>query len=115
MAAKKPDEPLDLEAMTIPELRELQSKVTDALEAKEAIRRRELLAELEELGGVPIAKPTRTRAPKEVQEGDARLVVKSVYRGPNGEEWSSRGAMPKWAKALGITDKAGLEPYRIKE
>lgn len=102
-------------AMPLAEQSPLLAELTAIHNGAKEAKRAELMAELQALGGGPVAKPTRTRAPKEVQEGDARLVVKSVYRGPNGEEWSSRGAMPKWAKALGITDKAGLEPYRIKE
>ena len=101
-------------AMNFTEQAELLTTLTALHNTAKEAKRAELMAQLEALGGVP-APAKRTRMPKEVAEGDARLVVKPIYRGPNGEAYSGRGAMPKWAKALGITDKAGLEQYRIKD
>lgn len=90
-------------------IEQLQARLDEAIEA----RRAELEAELADLGGGRNRARRPASAPK--AEGDKRSDVKVQYRGPNGEEYSGRGAMPKWAKALGINDKAGLEPYRVKE
>ena len=103
--AKSPE----YDAMSIDELKAIQSAVQAALDAKVEARRAELMQELALLGGAP--KP----AAKPKADSDARAVVKPLYRGPNGEEYSGRGALPKWAKALGVEDRAGLEQYRIKE
>lgn len=43
----------------------------------------------------------------------ARPPAEVKYRGPGGEEYSGRGALPRWARDLGITDKQGLEPYKV--
>lgn len=84
-------------------------------QAKEA-KRAELMAELQALGGAPVEAPKRIRGPnKPKEEGDARAVVKPNYRAPDGFEWSGRGAIPKVFKALGVTDKAGMEQFRIKD
>jgi len=114
MATKKDILP-DLTDLSINELQELLDTVSEALEAKKDVRRLELLAELEKLGGVP-ATPRRGRTPTAIGEpSPQRASPKVQFRGPNGEEWSGRGAMPRWCRELGITDKAGLEQYRVTE
>jgi len=37
------------------------------------------------------------------------------FRGPNGEEYSGRGAIPKWARDLGVSERAGLERFRVAD
>lgn len=119
--ARKPDEETtltlaDVEAWfsqhPITGKRNIIEKLQAALDAAVEARRQELLAELGELG------PTQQRNPKpkaEKAEGDKRAVVKPMYRAPDGFEWSGRGAIPKVFKALGVTDKAGMEQFRIAE
>jgi hypothetical protein len=106
--------PLAEQTMLLTELTRLHNTAKDA-------KRAALMAELAELGGVPEPEPAakRTRGPNKprepLAEGDARLTVKPMYRAPDGYEWSGRGAIPKVFKALGVTDKAGMETYRINE
>jgi len=101
----------DLDAMGIDELRAHITEAQEILDAKIGAKRAELLAELEALGGVPKSKP-KPAAPR---ADDKRIEVKPMYRGPNGESYSGRGAIPNWAKNLGVTDREGLEQFRIKE
>lgn len=114
MAGKsEPDIAALFTAMNFTEQADLLTTLTALHNTAKEAKRAELMAQLQALGGVPVVKPTRTRAPKE--EGDARLTVKPIYRSPDGFEWSGRGALPKVFKALGVTDKAGMEPYRIRD
>jgi DNA-binding protein H-NS len=100
--------------LVLAEKQEALTAMQDALAADISARRAQLMAELSALGGhMEAPKPTRTRAPRE--EGDARLTVKPMYRAPDGYEWSGRGALPKVFKALGVTDKAGMEQFRITD
>jgi DNA-binding protein H-NS len=106
--AKSPE----YDAMSIDELKAIQSAVQTALDVKIEARRAELMQELALLGGAPAKAP---RKPKEtLPEGDARLAVKPKYRGPNGELWSARGATPRWLKTL---EEAGhnREEFLIKD
>lgn len=103
----------DYNSMSIAELQALAEEVNQALEAKKEERRKELLAELEALDGTSTGGRGSRRASSEAGSGRAR--PRAQFRGPNGEEYTGRGAIPRWAKDLGITDKAGLEKYRIKD
>lgn len=85
---------------------ELRQAKIDELKAQRAA----LDAELSKLTGATISKP---RMPAGLSEGKKRASPKVAFRGPNGEEYSGRGALPRWAKDLGIADKAGLEKYRV--
>ncbi|MFG1411438.1 H-NS family nucleoid-associated regulatory protein [Xanthobacter sp. VTT E-85241] len=101
----------DFSEMSLDELQALVEAASAALEEKKDARRQELMAELEALGGIPTA-PRRPRAAPAAADGTrAKPAVK--YRGPNGEEWSGRGALPRWAKDLGVQDKVGLERYKV--
>ena len=103
--AKSPE----YDAMSIDELKAIQSAVQAALDAKIEARRQELLAELNSLGGAPAP----VRKPREAN-GDARAAVKPMFRGPNGETWAGRGQSPKWLVALESTGR-NREEFRIKE
>jgi hypothetical protein len=83
----------------------LNAIIADKAEAqKNALR--EQLAALDALTGRP--------KPVKVEEGvRQRAAPKALYRSPEGVEYSGRGALPRWAKDLGITSKEGLEPYKI--
>lgn len=103
--------PFDLDGMSVQDLTALR----DAAEAKRREKldaaRDQVLAEtrakLAELGlTLEAALPGATAG----QGGKARknaggsLPVK--FRGPNGEEWSGRGRLPKWLQALETSGKA---------
>lgn len=104
--AKKPD--VDYASLSIDELESVVEESTAVLKEKKDTRRAELLAELERLGGAP--RPSR---PSKAGDG-VRAAPKAQYRTPDGSfEWSGRGAIPTAFKNLGVTDKAGMEKYRI--
>jgi DNA-binding protein H-NS len=44
---------------------------------------------------------------------DQGSTLTAKFRGPNGEEWSGRGRMPKWLTVLEASGKS-REDYRIK-
>lgn len=75
-------------------LADLQAIYADKVQAK----RQELLAQLELLGGIPdLPKVPRVRAVQ--NDGDGvrkRASPRVTHRGPNGEEWRSRGQKPRW-------------------
>lgn len=52
------------------------------------------------------------RAAQACAAGERKIAAQ--FRGPNGEEYSGRGAIPRWARDLGVCDRAGLEKYRIR-
>ena len=105
------------------ELSSLVASATKKIEEIRGKRIKELQAELGRLGAD--GAPARRRGRKNVQisarngqTADNRAVVSgrkiaAQFRGPDGQEYSGRGAIPKWAKELGVSDRAGLEKYRI--
>lgn len=111
---KAAPEAADLEALSIEELRELLAEVQVALDAKVETRRQELLAELNDLGGLPQSTGRKASAPAD--ETRKRASPKPMYRTPDGSfEWSGRGAIPRAFKDLGVTDREGMEQYKIGE
>jgi len=90
--------PIDQQTTVLDQLTEIHGTAKSA-------RANELLAELRLLG---------VSTPKIGKPGSNRASPKALYRGPQGQEWSGRGGLPRWARELGITDKAGLEQYRIQ-
>lgn len=88
---------MDFKSQSIAQLEETISEAQGILNEKKAARRAELLAELEGLG-----KPVKVKTS-----------VKVKYRAPDGQTWGGRGALPTWAKNLGVTDRAGMERYRV--
>ncbi|MAU98719.1 MAG: hypothetical protein CMP81_23020 [Fulvimarina sp.] len=102
---------LKLDGMSLQELQALHDEVGGVLAQKKAARRQELLEELDSLGGLPAN--TRSRATAGDGEGRTRAKPKPMYRAPDGREWSGRGAIPRFFKELGVTDKADLEKYKI--
>jgi DNA-binding protein H-NS len=74
-------------------------------------RRKALLDELNELGGIPV--PVAKRARQVVEGGRASPRV--THRNPEtGEEWRGRGRLSRW---LQEKKDAGedIEVYRVKE
>ncbi len=90
--------PIDLEKMSLKELKALQTQVTRHIADFEERRKREARKELEEkardlgfsLEEIVGAKPSRKRAP-----------AKAKYANPanKSETWSGRGRRPRWVEA----------------
>ena len=90
--------PIDLEKMSLKELKALQTQVTRHIADFEERRKREARKELEEkardlgfsLEEIVGAKPSRKRAP-----------AKAKYANPanKSETWSGRGRRPRWIEA----------------
>ncbi|TIT32636.1 MAG: H-NS histone family protein [Mesorhizobium sp.] len=141
-SAAKPSYPADFATMSLDELAQLHHHLSRHLEERKQARIKELQAELMSLGATPdgpilvgrgsparsggAAKPdtsiqamSRSKGPAKsaggfVGNGKAtRAKPAPVYRSPDGFEWSGRGAIPRVFKELGVTDKAGMEKYRI--
>jgi DNA-binding protein H-NS len=97
---------VDLDKMSVAELTALrdaaEAKRLEKLESAKAAVLAETRAKLAELGltleGVlpPAGLGQGRKAPKD--SGGDKLPAK--YRGPNGEEWSGRGRLPRWLAAL---------------
>ena len=108
----------DLDQMSVPELVTLrdtaEAKRREKLEsAKEAVLA-ETTAKLAELGltleevlpGRPAASPGRKG------RKDVGVPVAAKFCGPNGEEWSGRGRLPKWLRAMEAEGKT-RDQFRI--
>ncbi len=90
--------PIDLEKMSLKELKALQTQVTRHIADFEERRKREARKELEDkardlgfsLEEIVGAKPSRKRAP-----------AKAKYANPanKSETWSGRGRRPRWVEA----------------
>lgn len=84
-------------------------------EAKDAVLQR-ARSELEDLGlslDDLLAPALRAAAPggkKGRKEGGSSVPVK--YRGPNGEEWSGRGRLPKWVQVAEAEGKS-RETFKV--
>lgn len=97
----------NLSNMDVDELLTLRGEVDRAL----AERGRDLERQLAMLGaggakrGRPPGKPGRTSAMKGVK-------IAPKYRGPGGETWAGRGAMPRWLSAL-LKEGHSVEEFAI--
>jgi DNA-binding protein H-NS len=86
----------DLKTMDVDALLKLRAEVERAL----AERARDLQRQIALLGR---GEPGRRGRPPERADRVSALKGKSVapkYRGPNGETWAGRGAMPRWLSGL---------------
>src|SRR3954447_13791382 len=112
----------NLAGYSFDELQRLISAANKRMDEIRAKRVKELQAELNMLGedgGASVSRKGRksattrsgTRAAQKASSGRATPMQ---FRGPNGEEYSGRGAIPRWARDLGVNDRAGLEQFRIK-
>jgi len=86
-------------ALSLDEMIEAYPHITALLAAAKDARRQELEKEIRELG----FRPGEARKPPAVAK----------YRGPNGQPYSGRGALPKWAIEAGVTTKEGMEKFRV--
>jgi DNA-binding protein H-NS len=99
-------ETVDLDRMTVPELRALADAAAAKAQEKTEAAKQAVLAEtrakLAELGvdfdGLLKALPTKKAA-------RGRLPVPVKYRGPKNQEWSGRGKLPQW---LAEAERQGL-------
>jgi DNA-binding protein H-NS len=91
---------MDLNSLSLKELKELQSQVAKAISGFEDRRKREVMAELDEiarskgfsLSELTGAAPTRKRSPS---------VAKYANPANKADTWSGRGRKPRWfAEAL---------------
>jgi DNA-binding protein H-NS len=76
-----------LQSMNVDALLKLREDIVQVLSYK----RRELETQLQRLDG------EARRSPRTSLKG---VKVAPKYRGPDGETWAGRGAMPKWLAAL---------------
>jgi len=114
----------DVSGYSFDELSRLVSLATKRMDEIRGKRIKELQAELGRLGAEGDPAPRRGRTNVRSDEAAARTgrgradgsgrKVAAQFRGPNGQEYSGRGAIPKWARELGVDDRAGLEKYRIR-
>jgi DNA-binding protein H-NS len=97
----------DLKDMDVEALLELRGDVERAL----AERGRDLERQLAALG---MGERKRGRPPKTEGRGSHLKGVKvpPKYRGPGGETWAGRGAMPRWLKAL-VKEGHSIEEFLI--
>ena len=97
---------LDVNSLSLKELKDLQSQVARAIATFEDRKKREALAELEEKAremGFSLAELTGTAAPRK------RAPATAKYANPANaaDTWSGRGRKPRWfAEAL----SAGRKP-----
>ena len=91
---------LDLNTLSLKELKDLQSQVAKAISGFEDRKKREALAEMEEKAkamGFSLAELTGAQAPRK------RAPATAKYANPANasETWSGRGRKPRWfAEAL---------------
>jgi hypothetical protein len=114
----------DVSGYSFDELSRLVSLATKRMDEIRGKRIKELQAELGRLGAEGDPAPRRARTNVRPNEAGARTArrrangsgrkVAAQFRGPHGQEYSGRGAIPKWARELGVDDRAGLEKYRIR-
>lgn len=86
-----------LDAMSIEELSSIIDAAQVKREEKREAAKQALIAEIRERAaklGIPIE--TLTLCGKTASSARAR----AKYRGPNGEEWTGRGKLPKWLSSL---------------
>ena len=121
---------VDLDRMTVQQLTTLiaaaEAKREDKFEEAKSALRAEMERRAAELGMAPgdlFSTPEqqapaeqaaakngrRTRKPR----GDIGAKRAAKYRGPNGEEWSGRGRMPRWLATLEAEGR-GREEFLIQ-
>ena len=114
----------DVSGYSFDELSRLVSLATKRMDEIRGKRIKELQAELDRLGGDGAASPRGSRSGARGSSRDGRSTgrrastlgrkIAAQFRGPNGEEYSGRGAIPKWARDRGVSERSDLEKFRIR-
>lgn len=97
---------IDLNALSLKELKDLQVQVVKAISSYEDRKKKEALAELEEKAralGFSLAELTGSMA----KRGRAPAAAKYANPANRAETWSGRGRKPRWFEAA---LKAGKQP-----
>ncbi len=114
----------DLSGYSFEELSRLVALATKRVGEIRGKRIKELQAELGKLEADEGRKGPRLHRKSRQPRSSSGLSVRKLgptierkiaaqFRGPNGEGYSGRGAIPRWARDLGVNDRAGLEKYRL--
>ncbi len=96
---------IDLNALSLKELKELQSQVGKAIATFEDRKKKVALAELEEKAralGFTLAELTGTTVPRK----RAPAVAKYANPADGSETWSGRGRKPRWFEAALASGKS---------
>ena len=116
--------PLDISTYSFDQLSQLIGAAEKRAAQLRGKRVKELQTELSRLGSDHVGTST-SRSPQRSKTrgvaGSSSTRMKAVigrkvaaqFRGPNGQEYSGRGAIPKWARDLGVQERGELEQYRI--
>jgi DNA-binding protein H-NS len=101
---------IDLDALSVQQLTELiqaaEAKRQEKAQGERAALLEEMTRRAEELGLTIedlVQTGTAKRATKRRQDTGSKVAAK--FRGPNGEEWTGRGRMPKWLTAQEATGR----------
>ena len=100
-----------LNSYTLPELKQLNARISRELDKRQAEAKSSLLKRLRQLardegvaledvlGATPVAAPPPSRTPSAAKSANAPAPVK--YRNPNDlkQSWSGRGRRPAWVEA----------------
>ena len=112
--------PIDLDALTVPELTALILAAEDKRKEKFEGAKKALMVEIEQkaaaLGmsvgdlygapsGVAVRRPRKPRK-------DAGQTASIKYRGPDGAEWSGRGRRPNWLTEA-LSHGRSVDDFRI--
>lgn len=109
---------IDLDAMTVPELEELIEAARDRIDQKRTEARATLRARLEEMAanaGLTLEEVVAPAMPAKVSRQPRQGTGKPIppkYRTPNGDTWSGRGRMPKWAAAI-VAEGGSLDRFKV--
>ena len=114
----------DFSGYSLRDLDRLVAAASKRMQELRGKRIKELQTELDRLGvGQGVAHRARKARQRDVSSASSRSrqeppapagrKVTPQFRGPNGEEYSGRGAIPRWARDLGVKERADLEQFRI--
>lgn len=114
--------PIDLSALSLPELRALSGQVAEEIAKRSETEKAALLAEFQERAKASgfslsdlLSATGAGKAPKPAKGGKPAAAVPPKYRNPRNpsETWAGRGRSPTWVKAH--TDAGGkLEELLIE-
>jgi DNA-binding protein H-NS len=111
---------IDLDRLTVQELVALRGDIDRKIKDKQEQTRAELRAKWQEeatAAGLSLDAVLATSAASPSSAGrkarrDAGGTLPVKYRGPNGEEWSGRGRLPKWLQVAEAEGK-GRDSFKV--